>query len=152
MKKFEFINGGKELLDLVEPLWNKLNKHHEANSYNFSDKYKNNSFKLRISKFIENRNIKVNVDLIKDKENNKYIGYCISSLSEDLLGEIDSLFIENDYRGCDLGDELMNRAIEWLNKNYAKSKTIVVIYGNENVLNFYKRYGFCRSKIILEEK
>ena len=122
MKKFEFINGGKELLDLVEPLWNKLNKHHEANSYNFSDKYKNNSFKLRISKFIENRNIKVNVDLI------------------------------NDYRGCDLGDELMNRAIEWLNKNCAKSKTIVVIDGNENVLNFYKRYGFYRSKIILEEK
>ena len=96
MKKFEFINGGKELLDLVEPLWNKLNKHHESNSNNFSDKYKNNSFKLRISKFIENRNIKVNVDLIKDQENNKYIGYCISSLSEDLLGEIDSLFIEND--------------------------------------------------------
>ena len=152
MKKFEFINGGKELLDLVEPLWNKLNKHHESNSNNFSDKYKNNSFKLRISKFIENRNIKVNVDLIKDQENNKYTGYCISSLSEDLLGEIDSLFIENDYRGCDLGDELMNRAIEWLNKNCAKSKTIVVIDGNENVLNFYRRYGFYRSKIILEEK
>ena len=38
MKKFEFINGGKELLDLVEPLWNKLNKHHESNSNNFSDK------------------------------------------------------------------------------------------------------------------
>jgi len=32
MNNFEFINGNKELLDLVQPLWEKLNKHHENNS------------------------------------------------------------------------------------------------------------------------
>jgi len=32
MNNLEFINGGRELLDLVQPLWEKLNKHHEVNS------------------------------------------------------------------------------------------------------------------------
>ena len=31
MENFEYINGGIELLDLVQTLWEKLNKQHEDN-------------------------------------------------------------------------------------------------------------------------
>lgn len=34
-QELEFIEGGKEMLDLVKPLWEKLNKHHEENSEYF---------------------------------------------------------------------------------------------------------------------
>lgn len=41
MSKFELINGSRELLYLVQPLWENLNKQHEIGSNYFSDKFRN---------------------------------------------------------------------------------------------------------------
>lgn len=30
MDKLKFVTGSKELIDLVQPLWEKLNKHHKV--------------------------------------------------------------------------------------------------------------------------
>jgi len=38
----------------------------------------------------------------------------------------------------------MKRALDWLNSNH-------VLEGNENVLEFYKKYGFYKRRIILEQ-
>lgn len=151
MSDFEFINGSRELLDLVQPLWEKLNKHHEINSNNFSDRFRNLKFEVRKSKFINDENLVVKIDLIKDKDKAEYIGYCISTINKDLIGEIDSLFVEKEYRKYGLGDKLMNRALEWLDSNQVKTKIIGVAEGNENVLEFYKRYGFYKRRVILEQ-
>lgn len=150
MDNLEFVNGAKELINLVQPLWEKLNKHHEVNSIYFSDKYKNNTFEKRKGKFISNKTLKVKVDLIRDIEKDLYIGYCVSTIDVDLVGEIDSLFIEEGYRKYGLGDKLMQRAIEWLDYNKVKSKILGVVEGNENVLEFYKRHGFYKRTIVLE--
>jgi ribosomal protein S18 acetylase RimI-like enzyme len=152
MNNLEFINGSRELLDLVQPLWEKLNKHHEANSNYFPDRFRNLTFEVRKNKFTNDKNLAVNIDLIKDKERDLYIGYCISTISNDLVGEIDSLFIEKEYRKFGLGDKLMNRALEWLNNNKVKTKVIGVAEGNESVLDFYKRHGFYKRRIILEQR
>lgn len=151
MSKFEYINGSKELIDLVQPLWEKLNKHHEIKSIYFSDKYKNSNFENRKSKFINDESLNVKIDLIRDREKDSYIGYCISTLNVELVGEIDSLFIEEEYRKYGFGDELMKSAIEWLEENKAKTKIISVAEGNENVLEFYKRHGFYKRRVILEQ-
>lgn len=151
MSKFEFINGSRELLDLVEPLWEKLKKHHEINSNYFSDNFRNLTFEIRKNKFINDKNLRVKIDLIKDKEKDLYIGYCISTINKDLMGEIDSLFVDKEYRKYGLGDNLMNMALEWLSSNQVKTKIIGVAEGNENVLDFYKRYGFYKRKLILEQ-
>ena len=151
MGKFEFVNGSKELLDLVQPLWEKLNKHHEATSNHFSDKFRSLKFEVRKDKFISGENLKVKIDLIKDKEKTIYIGYCISTIDKDLIGEIDSLFIEDEYRKYGLGDKLMSRSLDWLNSNQVKTKIIGVAEGNESVLEFYKRYGFYKRRVILEQ-
>lgn len=152
MNDFDFVNGSKELLDLLQPLWERLNKHHESNSNYFPDKFRNLTFEVRRNKFINDKNLEVNIDLIKDKEKNLYIGYCISTVNKDLVGEIDSLFVEEEYRKFGLGDKLMYRALEWLNNNRVKTKIIAVAEGNESVLDFYKRYGFYKRRIILEQK
>ena len=151
MSRFEFITGSVELVDFIKPLWEKLNEYHEVKSNYFSDKYKNNTFKKRKSKFISNNNLKVRIDLIKDIEKNLYIGYCISTIDVELTGEIDSLFIEEEYRKDGLGDKLMKEAIKWLDLNKVKTKVIAVAEGNEEVLEFYKRYGFYKRRIVLEQ-
>lgn len=151
MNNLEFINGSRELLDLVQPLWEKLNKHHENNSNYFSDNFRNLNFEIRRNKFINDEKLEVKIDIIKDKENEIYIGYCISTINKDLIGEIDSLFVEKEYRKYGLGDKLMDRSLKWFNSNQVKTKITGVAEGNENVLEFYKRYGFYKRRVILEQ-
>ncbi|MCR3757566.1 GNAT family N-acetyltransferase [Clostridium felsineum] len=149
MEEFQFVNGGLELLDLVEPLWEKLNKYHENKAKYFAYRYKKFKFDARRKSFTK-ANIKaVNIDLIKKGDN--YIGYCISTINDDKIGEIESIFIEEDYRKFSLGDKLMTRALKWLDENEVKSKRIGVAEGNEKVLEFYKKYGFYKRTIILQK-
>ncbi|MBU5438353.1 GNAT family N-acetyltransferase [Tissierella sp. MSJ-40] len=151
MDNFKFVTGSIELLDFVQPLWEKLNKYHEVNSNYFQSRFTNLKFEVRKNKFVNDNNLEVKVDLIKDIEKNLYIGCCISTVSKELVGEIDSLFVEKEYRKYGLGDKLMNRALDWLNSNQVKTKIIGVAEGNEYVLGFYKRYGFYKRRVILEQ-
>ena len=149
MDNFEFINGGIEILDIVQLLWEKLNKQHGNLSTYFQHQFRENNFENRKSKFVSKSTIAINVDLIK--RNELYIGYCISTINSDSVGEIDSLFIEEEYRKLGLGDKLITRALEWLNSNNVKSKIIAVAEGNEAVLEFYKKYNFNKRIVILQE-
>lgn len=151
MDDFEIISGSRELLNLVQPLWEKLNKYHETNSNYFKEKFRNFTFETRKNKFINDSSLKVRIDLIKDIGKGIYIGYCISTVDKALVGEIDSLFIEKEYRKFGLGDKLMENALEWLESHQVITKIIGVAEGNEGVLEFYKRYGFYKRRIILEQ-
>jgi ribosomal protein S18 acetylase RimI-like enzyme len=151
MNNFEFVTGGIELIDFVQPLWEKLNKHHQANSNYFKNRFENLKFEDRKDKFVSDNNLNVKIDLIKDKYTDLYIGYCISTINKELIGEIDSLFIEEEYRKYGLGDELITRAIAWLDKGQVKTKIITVAEGNENVLDFYKRHGFYKMRMTLQQ-
>jgi ribosomal protein S18 acetylase RimI-like enzyme len=151
MNNFEFVTGNRELLNFVQPLWEKLNKHHEDNSNYFPDKFINLKFEVRKNKFLSDNNSEVKVDLIKNIEKDLYIGYCISTVNKELMGEIESLFVEEEYRKYGLGGKFMNGALEWLDSKRVKMKIIGVAEGNENVLEFYKRYGFYKRRVILEQ-
>lgn len=151
MNNFEIVSGSVELLDFVQPLWEKLKKHHEKNSSYFSDSINVLTFQVRKNKFIKDKTLKVKIDLIKESKNGLYIGYCISTINEDLAGEIDSLYVDKEYRKYGLGDKLMNSALEWLDSNQVKTKIIGVAEGNENVLEFYKKYGFYKRSVILQQ-
>ena len=150
MNNIAYINGSIELLDLTKPLWEKLNNHHRENSNNFSHNYESLTFELRKEKFC-NKDLKVNIDLVKDLNRETYIGYCISTINSDLVGEVDSLYLEKECRGQGIGEELMERALIYLNDNNSKKKIIGVAEGNEEVLNFYKKFKFYKRTIILEE-
>ncbi|MGE5628385.1 MAG: GNAT family N-acetyltransferase [Solirubrobacterales bacterium] len=151
MNNFEFVTGSIELLDFVQPLWEKLINHHEVNSKYFQNSFVNLKFKGRKNKFVNDSNLEVKIDLIKDIDKNLFIGYCISTVTKELIGEIDSLFVEKEYRKYGCGDKLMNRALDWMDNKKVIKKIIVVAEGNENVLEFYKRFGFYKRKVILEQ-
>lgn len=152
MRDLEYIEGSKELLDLVQPLWEKLNRHHKIHSNYFPEKFSQQTFAIRKNKFMCEDNLDVKIDLVKDKETEIYVGYCISTVNREGIGEIDSLYIEKEYRKFGLGDQFMVRALAWLDHKQVKTKIIGVAEGNEAALDFYKRYGFYTRRTILEQK
>ena len=150
---FEIVSGGTELLDLVKPLWEQLNALHAEASEHFSKSYEEWTFEDRISgllvKAAEHR---MNIDLAYDREHEKNVGYCISTIDEGDIGEVDFIFIEEPYRGQGLGEALMESALQWLERHEVKEKIVAVAEGNEKVLDFYQRFEFYPRRIVLLQK
>lgn len=147
----EYIEGNQDLLDLVGPLWEKLNKHHEGNSIDFAEKFSKFNFTMRKEKLLEKaKSGSMKIYLARD--NNKNIGYCISTITDDNNGEVESLYIEPDYRGYKIGEYFMNCSLKWMDEKGVNTKKIGVAAGNENVFNFYKKFGFHPSVTILVQK
>nr|WP_282433378.1 GNAT family N-acetyltransferase [Desulfosporosinus sp. FKA] len=85
------------------------------------------------------------------REPEEPIGYCVTTIDND-IGEIESLFVDEAYRKMGLGTVLMERALNWLEQNSITKKRLNVAVGNEQVLNFYRRFGFHPRTIILEQR
>lgn len=151
MINVEYIEGSQEVLYLIQPLWERLKDYHQNKSKYFADNYANKRFQDRINELTDNSKVGMKVNLVKDKDTGQYIGYCISTINKEMIGEIDSLYVEKEYRKQGIGSQLMERALEWLDKNKVKSKIIAVGDGNENIIDFYNYYGFQVRKIILEQ-
>ena len=140
-------------LDLVKPLWEKLREHHQDVSHYFKGHYSQVTFDFRRKSLLEkSRKGALRIDLAEDRKTGEYIGYCITSLTAEKLGEIESIYIEPPYRRYGIGDRLMQRALQWLDKNQAKKKILGVGEGNESVFAFYRRYNFYPRTTILEQK
>jgi len=82
---------------------------------------------------------------------NRYIGYCVSTVDNRKVGEVESLFIEDRYRGLGIGDNLMKKALSWMDNVSTVKKIINVAYGNEKVFSFYSKYGFYPRSYITEQ-
>lgn len=137
-------------IELIKPLWEKLNSIHFDKSVHFKEKYDKFTFDKRmepINKKAQKGIIKI--DMLLDIDNGNYVGYCLSSIEDD-LGEIESLYIENQYRKLKFGDKLMRSALNWFEANSITNIQINVSYGNDGVIPFYESYGFCIGNYILK--
>lgn len=153
MQSYEYLCGGSELLDIVEPLWKKLNELHRLVSPHFSDRAAAHSFTARKQGFLEKtQNGQLRVEVVKTKAEQQVIAYCVSTITPDKTGEIDSIFVEEDHRGNGIADHLMCGALEWMEQAEVKAKILVVLWGNERVHAFYQRYGFFPLSATLMQK
>lgn len=150
MINVEYLEGGQESINLIQPLWQNLRIYHKNKSKYFADIYANKIFQDRVNELTADK-MGMRVNLVKDNDTGQYIGYCVSTIDKEMIGEIDSLYVEEEYRKHGIGNELMKRALEWLDKNKVKSKRVVVADGNEKVIDFYNHYGFYSRKIVLEQ-
>jgi ribosomal protein S18 acetylase RimI-like enzyme len=91
------------------------------------------------------------VDLLWNDETENYVGYCLSSIKEN-VGEIESIYIESKYRTFGLGGKLMESALSWFAFNEITNIQIGVAYANDEALPFYQRYGFYIGNYILRRK
>jgi diamine N-acetyltransferase len=142
MTAIKYLAGDEALLDGVEPLWNKLNQHHAAHSPYFADWFVHHTFAQRRAGLVDGTRTAVRVDLAQDAETGQAAGYCIASVNEAHIGEIDSLYVEPAYRHAGIGDRLMQRALAWLDEQGVTTKQLGVAVGNEQAFAFYARYGF----------
>lgn len=138
-------------IDLIKPLWEQLNQLHFEKSVNFKKRFQNYSFEKRMEGVIRKaENGITKLDILFDDEKHKYVGYCLSSI-EDNAGEIESIFIEKEYRKYGLGGKLMKSALKWFEDNSITDIKINVVYNNSDALPFYERYGFKIGNYILSQ-
>lgn len=148
-----YIELNKEEIDIIKPLWDQLRDYHSELSTYFPEKYNATKFEDRKEEILKkSENGILKIDLVEDKNKGSYVGYCISSISEENVGEVDSIYLDENYRSSSIGSALMERALNWMDKKGVKTKKIVVAVGNEDLLSFYKLYNFFPRHLILEQK
>lgn len=136
---------------LIQPLWEKLNQHHLDQKSDFREHYENFTFSERAEVLLKKSSAgNMHIGLIKNKYSGNLVAYCITTISGEGKGEIDSIYVEKQFRGQGLGDELMKCALGWLDENGVKKKTVRVSVGNQKAVSFYERYGFHPRSITLE--
>jgi len=150
-KNIVYEAGGAEFIDSIEDLWTELNQLHSSNSPYFKERFDAFTFNMRKNSLVQSGK-DLMIVLAKDKSDHEVIGYSIASISKSDVGEIDSIFIKPDYRGCKIGDELMGQPLSWFKKRNISKVTLGVAVGNEDVLPFYEKFGFYPKVMILEQK
>jgi diamine N-acetyltransferase len=143
-------------IDLIKSLWEGLKEHHRQNTAYFAERYQNSTFEIRKKALLaKTENGKLHIDVAEERTQGRIVAYCVSSVTDEILGgvgEIDSIFIDKDYRKLGIGDRLMKKALDWLDNENVRGKRIVVAQGNESVFDFYRKYGFYHLHHILQQK
>lgn len=141
------------MLDNVREMWEALNNYHCERSTHFKEHYLSMTFQKRkygLLKKIQGGG-KLHIDVAVDLASDKSIGYLISTITAAKTGEVDSIFVESDYRGLGIGATLMKKALEWINQEGAIEKIVEVSVGNEQAWGFYAKYGFLPRKTMLKQ-
>lgn len=150
VNEIRFVEGEEDLLNEIKTLWEKLNSYHKSKSIHFKNRFLNLYFEKRaIGLYERAKEGKLIVLLAYD--NQKLIGYCISTIDKSNIGEVDSLYVEAEYRGDNVGDYFMKKSINWMDQYEVKDKIIGVAAGNEMAFSFYARYGFYPKATILSQ-
>jgi ribosomal protein S18 acetylase RimI-like enzyme len=139
----------KSNIQLIKPLWEKLNTMHFNDSVYFKDHFEQFTFEKRCESFIDIPDDDLRI--FGSFEGDFLIGYCISKI-ENEAGEIESILIEKEYKGKGIGRELVARSKEWFKERKCKRVVLSVSYGHEEVLGFYEKQGFYPKMIYLQLK
>jgi diamine N-acetyltransferase len=70
------------------------------------------------------------------------IGFCITSLTKDQIGEIETIYVVDCYQGNKLGGKMLQNTMAWMETQKAIEQKLVVVHGNDKVFDFYAKYGF----------
>ena len=134
------IAGGAELLDRVGPLWLQLRQHHADTTPQWAAQLLARPFDERRAELIAKSPRGMLVLLVSDSTRD--VGYCVSGISADGHGEIDSIFVVASHRRAGIGDALMLRALEWFAGQSVQQISLDVMVGNKAAVAFYARHGF----------
>ncbi len=140
-----YLELGADYIDMIRPLWEGLNEHHLVRSPNFRQHYEQMTFDTRKRDLLKKQQLRI---IVAAKEGHT-IGYCVCTIHEE-TGEIDSIFVEEEYRRSGIGEELVHRALAWLEAGGAKKKIVAVAAGNEAAIPFYESFGFLPRMTVLQ--
>lgn len=129
----------KNEINKIKHLWIKLNQIHFNDSIYFKNHYQNFTFERRCENFIELTDKDIKITVINDSDN--IVGYCISTIKKG-IGEIDSVYIDTEYRKRGYGKKLIEISVTWLKQNECRKIMVTVADGHEKVFDFYMKMGF----------
>jgi GNAT superfamily N-acetyltransferase len=143
---------GEDNLDAIQPLWVKLRAYHSPLLSRFPEAMPPFAFEARKQELLAKAAAgKMRVELVSLASNAADIAYCVSTVSTDGRGEVDSMFVEERFRGRGIGSELVWHALAWLEGMEALSKVVTVAHANDEALVFYRRFGFHPRTVLLQQ-
>jgi ribosomal protein S18 acetylase RimI-like enzyme len=136
-------------IDIIKTLWEKNRLYHQNSSEYFKESYRSINFDERIKAFsmFNKDTMKITVA----KSNDKYIGYCISTIV-DGTGELQSLHVDESNRGNGIGRQLASKHIEWMKEMNCKVIGVTVSQENESTICFYRSLGFYPNTLYMQQK
>ena len=90
--------------------------------------------------------------LISSNSANVPVGYAVSTIDDDGMGEVDSLCVKPDYQNLGIGRLLTIKSVDWLKEQGCEKIRLGVSYGHESVFGFYQKLGFYPRITLLELK
>jgi ribosomal protein S18 acetylase RimI-like enzyme len=143
MNQIHITEGGPALLDSIAPLWRKLTRHHAGISVYFSDEFLAMRWPSRRADLLQkSREGGLHISLASAPGRKQLLGYCVAVIDKRGHGEIESLYVDDGFRGKGAGSALVNPIITWFEKKKVKSTSVNVAIGNESAFEFYRKWGF----------
>ncbi len=128
-------------LSKLGPLLEALNLHHQRVTIGWKEYFGRFTFQERCRRLTRTGK-ELRIDVVRAADEGRVVGYCISSVSAQRRGEIESLYVAPECRQRGAATVLMVRALKWIESAGISDITIRVAVGNEEVLPFYRRFGF----------
>lgn len=145
----ELIDISYNEIEVIKDLWEKNRQYHENSSEYFRELYHNMGFEERIGRFsvFDKASIKITVA----GDNGEYIGYCIST-AVDGKGEVESLHVNESFRGSGVGRQLVQGHLEWMKDKGCSVIGVTVSQENEPTIGFYRKLGFLPHTLYMQQK
>ena len=141
---FEIEKVDMEHIDRIRPLWEKLIQANAANSPYFADYYGTFEFEIRkgfLQEKLDNGAAMYTAVLV-DREKKQDAGFVTVTYNRDTsFGEIEMLYLLEEYRGQGIGTELLRAMMDALEREGVRQVSLSVQKGNPAV-RLYRRVGF----------
>ena len=143
MNSFHFQEGSSELLVSCDNLWDLFVSNQTKNAGDMAEGVEEYIRSLQSDGLSQKvKDGKIYVQLVSVNGEEEPVGFCITSITKEKVGEVEVLFVIEHYQGNKLGGQLFENALAWMEKEGAIEQKLVVSVGNEKVFNFYAQYGF----------
>lgn len=129
----------------IEPMWEKLIEANGDNSPYFKELYATFEFGIRCGFLHEKEQggSRVWTAVLYDDEKGCDAGFVTATYNpQGKYGEVEMLYVKEEYRGFRHGRELFKLALDELDANGITDKKLCVTYGNDAALRLYQSFGF----------
>jgi diamine N-acetyltransferase len=144
---------GADGIDEVRPLWERLRGYHAAlPDWPFAGEVAATPFERRRQELLAKAaGGALRVEIATPTSGYAAaVAYCVATLTAAGRGEVDSMFVDSEWRGRGVGTELLRRALHWLEGRGAITTSVAVAHANSAAASFYSRFGFAPRTLMLE--
>ena len=140
-QSIQFRTGGSEFIGETEPLWDQQKAYHLKIDSIHPESIVDITFESRMQQLTD-KAVHLLVVLAEDSDTGQVVGYGLGTINAAGLGEIDSVFVEESYRGQGIGTKLIRTILDWMEEKEARRIKIHVLEVNQQAFKLYRALGF----------